>query len=241
MTYQEFGLQLRKVYPQLNTVPLDHAALAQYFLNLYPEYYDAISPTARKVKELTDKPIRYPDRRWFEGSGQAGLNHAQAIQNRRSHIAMLHEAEMVIWASEQKVPVTALHEIAIVSHVHAAQKDLLTHQYQLEKAKDNDAMDIGNREILTPHEIIDSLEDKLMTLIDRHDAETHPKKKRALKLRVNRLMEELDGLSSRAAVQAKDRQRVERSDAGSYGEGSLREETEEKVEPVSTEKSRVGF
>ncbi len=229
MTHDALGKQLRQLYPHLNQEPGDDKALALRFLNLYPQYYDLISPVSRRIKEISE---RLPTSNRFTEKGRLESIEQQVFINRQEAQSLLY-MDTALRAAEVGVSVETYERMKEHEHSLHLQKDLLTHQYELEKKKDNDALDVGNRELLTPHELVDTLEAKLMTLVDRFDAESHPKKKRILSIRIKRLMEELDGRAQTTALQASYGTGLERSNAVSDEQRSVREKAPEDLEQVS--------
>lgn len=155
MTFNEFGLRLRQAKPQLNAVPLNNEQLAQFVLNEWPELYDIISPAARKIKQVSEAPITWPNRRWYEGSNVEVQNEAGVIANRRAEITMLHEASMMILAESRGVPVTSLGHIIEREHE-------TTETMRLERFRRDIGLEGGERSRLTPHYLIRQLEAELI-------------------------------------------------------------------------------
>lgn len=230
MTYVEFGLQLRQIFPHLVQVPLNNEDLAQYFLNLYPQYYDAISPTARRIKEISER--RPESSAWFESSRVQNV--AGMIANNRAEAMALHEMDMLVKASGMGVPVTALHDIAVNTHQ-------TNETIRLEQFRRDNGLDGADRTRLTPHNLIQQLEDRLMRLIDRRDAESHPDKREVLSTRIKHLQEELNARGQQAVVSAGGGTGLRQPDEDTDGPGGSQPSQKGDVEPVPREKSRVGF
>lgn len=241
MTFEEFGMRLRASKPALNAVPLTNEQLALWVAEEY-DLWDLISTTARRIKDISERRPRSD--RWTEKGRLESIQQMVAIN--REEAASLLEMDVSIRAAGEGVTLHVYEELRTLDHKHGLQKDLMTHEYELERKKDNDALDAGNRELLTNHELIEDIEKRLMDAIDRHDAETHPVKKRALAIRVDRLMEELDGRTTTAAVQASNRSRLDSKDENSNGTGNSQPEAEANPEQISsanpgTGKRRAGY
>lgn len=233
MTLNDFAVVLREKFPKLSDVPLNNEDLAQYVLNLYPQYYDFISPSARRIKQVSNLPVTYEPRKFFESSTTDGLNEAQAIQNRRAYIASLHEADMVIKASGMGVPVQALVEMAVESH--------RTEEFiRKERFIRDNGLQGGEILSLKPHQLIERLQDRLMGLIDALDEESHPTKREVLQIRINGLKEELRGRTKQALVSVGVRDSLG-DDENPNGSGGSGTSPEGNLEPVSGTMSRVGF
>ena len=163
------GRQLRRNFLELNELPLSDEQLAQHVLNLYPALYDALSTTARRIKEISDRPKQ--STAWFEGTR---IERAKKyIENDLAEARALHEMDLMIKASVQGVPASALHDIAIDNN-----RSRLKVQEDIEL--DNASLDAALRLHLQNHELIDKLHRELNDLIDMYDSETHATKRKAL-------------------------------------------------------------
>jgi hypothetical protein len=208
---------------------LSNEDLAQWILNRYPQFYDAISPTARKIKEIADRP-RVSQKLW-EGNRLA--NEAKMIENDKAEAELLHAADMLIKASGMGIPVVALPEIAVITHK-------TDEMIRFEKFKTQDGLNGIDRARLGPHHQIELLQDRLMALIDERDKESHPDKREALNIRVQQLKEELRARGQQTVVQAGgDGLRL--SDQNSDSAGGSESSTQTDSEPVPPPRNRAGF
>lgn len=230
MTYVEFGLQLRQIFPKLASTPLANEDLAQYFLNLYPEYYDAISPTARRIKEISER--RPSSDAWFESTRVQNVK--GMIENNRAEAMSLHEMDMLVKASGMGVPATALHDISIITH----QTDQII---RLETFRRDNGLDGSDRVRLTPHNLIEQLHSKLNRLIDERDRESHPDKREVLNIRIQQLKAELHARGQQALVKAGGRGELGPADEDANGSGSHPASAETDPEQVPPPRNRAGF
>jgi hypothetical protein len=237
MTLNEFALVIRSAVPEVKDLDVNNEALAHYYLKRYPKYWDAISPTARQINDLIEAPIE--SQRWTEAGRQQ--SYGTTIHLRESQIKMLHTAEMVLKANSMGVPTEILGELAIGQSHHEAQKELLTHQYHIEKQQDEDSIILAERRLLVNHQVLTSLQTTLNNLIDQRDKETHPDKKKVLDIRISNLMEELDARAKQAVVQAGGGGRLRDDSKEAKRDRDSREDDEGNLEPLPVEKPRMGF
>jgi hypothetical protein len=230
MTLNEFGLTLRRKFPNLEAVPLNNEDLAQYVLNLYPQYYDAISPTARRIKEISDRPR--VSQKWWEGSRLA--NERLMVENDELEMKALHEADMLIKATSMGVPRESLGHLIEMDHAHH-------HTMELETFRRDNGLDGKNRHLLTPHELIDALQAKLLRCIDHRDAESHPDKRAVLTLRIKQLREEIHARGEQALVQAGGGDRLRHTDEDPEQSGNSGDSNTASAQQPAASKSRVGF
>lgn len=238
MTFQEFGLILRtEVFPELQHAAVSDLDIAQYYLNKYPKFYNAISPNARRIKEVSD---RVPSsQRWTE----AGRIESEGmiIANQSAEINMLHQADMLIKASSMGVPAEALVKISEMNHALHCQKELLTHQHILATKKDNAALDAANRDLLTPQELIALLERELDVAIDERDRETHPEKRADKTESIAHQREALRGRRQQAMVQITGGPRLDIHDEDPDGPRGGGAQAKESVDKEPHQTARVGF
>jgi hypothetical protein len=107
MTLEHFGLALRIREPRFNSLPLSDLELAQYVLNLHPDGYQMISPTAFRIKEITDRP-RKSSKLW---EGNRLKNEALMIANDRAEVQALLEMDAAIHASAEGVTLPVYEEM----------------------------------------------------------------------------------------------------------------------------------
>lgn len=229
MTPNDIGLKLRRECPELNEIALSNAQLGQYLLNRYPKLYKFISPTAERVKEITED--QFASSRWFE-EGRL-LSKGMDVANKAAEIEMLHKADLVIKASGMGISVPAMIEMEQETH-------RTNEAVRKERLLDNDSLDANERARLNPHYLIQRLQDTLMRLIDERDNQSHPDKRKVLDLRIKHLMEELDGRAAQTALQASGRSRLELVRPDSDRPGSGGESVQGDVEPVSVKGFRMG-
>lgn len=228
MTLNELGLQLREIYPHLKTRPGSHTQLAQLFLQSYPEYYDLLSPVARKIHEVSHES--FESQRWTE---RGRLESEDLFENtRKKRLENLHLADMLMEATQNRTPVTALHDITIESHK--------TNEFiRKEKAIVEIGLSGNERASLKPHQLIRLLEAELEALITKRDNESHPEKREDLTEAIAFKREELRGRRNQALVS------VGRNplghDENPNGTGSGGESLKGDVEPVSGSHPRMGF
>lgn len=226
MTHNEFGLRLRKLFPKLVDVPLNNEELARYFLNLYPQYYDTISPSARALKEVSE--TEFTSSAWFESTRLQ--NESTFIDNQAKRINTLAQVPAQIEASARGLTLHAYEQMRIEEH-----------KTEMQIRLDNHALDSANRDLLTPHELMQCLENDLMALIDRRDKEPHPDKRKVLDARIKHLMEELDARGRQALVQVTGGLRLEHQGESPDFQGGHREEAPSELEPLPPETNRIGF
>ena len=56
MTYNKLGRAFRLLKPSLRDIPADDETLALTVLSLDLESYDLVAPTAKRLKEISDRP-----------------------------------------------------------------------------------------------------------------------------------------------------------------------------------------
>lgn len=240
MRYEEFGLRLRRIFPKLVEIPLDDAALAQYFLNLYPQYYSHISPAAARIKEISD---RTPEsQRWTEKGRLESV--AQMVAINQAEAESQSFMDVAIRAAGEGLTVEGYVKMRELDHHHHLQKDLLQTQHdqvmELERFRRDNGLEGGERARLTPHYLIRQLEAELMDLIDRRDREEHPDKRDVLNIRIKHLKGELDARGQQTMVQAGGRPGVEFTDKDADRDGSSGIGFTSGVESLSSKKSRMG-
>lgn len=215
MTHQELGLQLRQIFPQLvhdpDTRDMNHEVLARYFIKVYPDYLDLVAPAASAIYDATTSPVEV-ERGMFTTEGTHQDNIGKAIANRQSYVNMVYDGEQKIEAIMRSLPVTALHDIAIETHktnqairLETAKTD---ETIRLEESRIAQGLDAGNRDLLTPHELIEILEAKLETTIKRRDRETHPEIRADLTESIAHQRGVLRARRQQAMVQVTDRKRL---------------------------------
>lgn len=238
MTLKQFG-QLVKQNPKIRTAygnALDlypDEFVADKYLLRFPQYWSMISPAARRVRNLIDAPIE-TDKGFFDSWADFYANDAQNIANRRAVIQMVAEADVLMEASSRGLTVQGYEDIVKMEHVQKLAKDL-------EQFRRDNGLDGADRSRLTPHNLIQQLEDRLMRLIDRRDAESHPDKRSVLSTRIKHLQEELDARGQQAVVSAGGGSRMGHSDEDPDGPGGSQSSQKGNLEPVSPPKSRMGF
>lgn len=228
MTHQELGLQLRQIYPQLQKHPGTATQLAQFFLKNYPEYQDLISPIARRVNEIIERPI---ESNRFTEKGRLE-SHNLIIKNQVAEISMLHHAENVIRASSMNVPVEVLSRLAELDAEHH-------HKMEYEKFVMSCGLDGTIRNTLRPLEVLQHRRIELNSLIEERDNESHPDKREVLDILIEAAKEELRGRANQAMVQAGGR-RLRESNENTETERSSGTSVKGDVEPISIKGFRMG-
>lgn len=132
MTFEEFGRRLKdKVYPgAYDDVPDRDLALA--FLQKHPEYLDMISPTARRIMEMSNEAVGH-DFHLIGATTRNEEDRAKILLNRAAAATSLHQMDMTMEANALGVPVTVL--ATLKDREHQVRSDMLleSHRTDLQK------------------------------------------------------------------------------------------------------------
>jgi hypothetical protein len=246
MNIEQFGLALRSKFPGFSELNLGDEELARLVLNRYPDLYDLLSPSARRIKALSDADTS--SFAWTErGRIEKRAGH---IRNNRDEAAALHEMDMFIEASLRKVPREALADLVKLEQAQKLQIELETARTDLELKKYWETarldLDAADRSDLKGNHQLAWLDSQLTGLYRRREQLTGLLTKSAkdeLRL-VNRRIKiherQVDAIGQ-TLVPPPDGQGVFRDGSSPDGGAGGPEASSATEEPLPSEKHRAGF
>lgn len=156
MNLEEFGQlarqsDLRSRYSNEQLAYVPDRVLAMKVLDAYPQYWDMISPAARRIREIIN---RNPEEtRYLFGARVSTRiqDRAHNIANNTAELNMVHAAEQMMEASAYGVPVTHLGELKLQMFQHQSREQLMRLESWL---KVQEAREIANIELFKAREML---------------------------------------------------------------------------------------
>ncbi|OFW04374.1 MAG: hypothetical protein A3I61_11130 [Acidobacteria bacterium RIFCSPLOWO2_02_FULL_68_18] len=116
MTFDEFGRLAKQspefsMYSEQELARIPNRIFALKVLEKHPEYWDMISPTAKRVKQVSDRdttPSYGPIEDFFTGTTKRLEDERRIIDNNLAEAQSLSEMDAIIEAASRNVPREAL-------------------------------------------------------------------------------------------------------------------------------------
>ncbi|MBI4486926.1 MAG: hypothetical protein HY655_13025 [Acidobacteria bacterium] len=234
MTLDEFGAlvkrnpKVRDYYTadELDSVPAH--VLAQKVLAAFPEYWDMISPSARRIYEL--QRANTASQAVFATEGMRIEHRAGHIANNLAEAQAVHEMDMLIEASSRNIPRDVWGAMLLTDHQFQLQvkleRDRLNNEIELESRRRNIGLDGADRADLTPFYYLEEIRRRLTSLYDERDAVLNDGRLSDVNKRdrladidnmIEMLREDLSARGQQTLVQAADRPRLGQGDPDPNG------------------------